>query len=124
MQQMSLEATYSRIIIRPKPILVWVNWARKKDELAEKIKDTELANGVTISNWRVMIEELLLAGYSLTKIAKLIGMSRRSVQRWFNNPEEIASPRLFAGILYLYCHHRMEMDSSKRSFYANQPDRN
>ncbi len=66
-----------------------------------------LFTGVTVGSWRSMIEELIAAGYTISKVASLTGVSRRVVQRWFNGTQEVpAQYKLFAGVLALYCFHK------------------
>lgn len=61
---------------------------------------------IELPNWRAMLTELLEAGYSITRIARLTGMQRRSVQRWFTSEQELPNRRLFAHILHLYCYYK------------------
>ncbi|MFI4955295.1 MAG: helix-turn-helix domain-containing protein [Gammaproteobacteria bacterium] len=62
---------------------------------------------VIVNNWRSMLEELVEAGYSITKVSDLTGISRRSVQRWFNGTEDMpAQHKLFAAVLALYCYYK------------------
>lgn len=64
---------------------------------------------IVISSWRVMIEELEKEGYSISQVSRVTGVSRRTVQRWFNGTEEIPGYLVFSKVLHLYCY------SKKRS---------
>lgn len=59
---------------------------------------------VVVNNWRDMINILKDEGYTVTKVSRVTGVPRRSVQRWFNGAYEFPNLKLFAGVLYIYCH--------------------
>jgi hypothetical protein len=65
-----------------------------------------LPGGVVLNSWRSMTDELLAAGYSITKISQLTGVPRRTVQRWFEGEDIPNHPRLFSRVLNLYCYYK------------------
>lgn len=120
MQQIRILRDYNRLIPPSRPVLIWASWAYKR---AEQLKNDPFSHGIVLEDWRDIVKELSLAGYNMTRIAAMTGISRRNIQRWFNDPEEIASPRMFSAILCLYCYFRMEISYNKRSLYAEQSTR-
>lgn len=69
------------------------------------IKITESSNQEQKTPWRTMIDRILgIKGYSKAKIAREVGVSRRTVNRWYSGeiekPHNIGFSRLFR----LYCH--------------------
>ena len=56
-----------------------------------------------INTWDKMLEEVVRQGYSLSKIAKITGISRSVLLRWKNSDKELPSYRIFQRILYFYC---------------------
>lgn len=75
--------------------------------IAEPVPEYGHSLGIVVQSWRSMLEELIEAGCSITKVSYLTGISRRSIQRWFQSEEEIPSHyKLFTAVLALYCYYK------------------
>jgi hypothetical protein len=70
---------------------------------------------VVMKSWHEMLKAIMEQGYSLSEIARISGINRRSLQRWFNGEETLPDYTVFTRILYLYCHLQYNANAHEES---------
>lgn len=71
-----------------------------------KIKSNFAASsGIIFKDLQEMLKVIAAHGYTMNEIAKIIGVSRRVLARWFNDASQnIPKNTAFSCVLYLYCY--------------------
>ncbi len=102
--QIRITEAYSTYIDHCMPTLKTGKRRKKIKEPLVRVPKLSASFPVVMKSWHEMLEAIMAEGYSLSAIARISGINRRSLQRWFNGEETLPDYTVFTCILYLYCY--------------------